>query len=123
VDADGKFHMNWGFYGKFNGWFELNSLIIVPYDDDEVWNFSGDANEMIIDLYPYEGYVIPGGSIRGDVNKDGIVNIKDVTVLINYLLTDDATGIDLEAANCNLKDGINIADVTALINYLLTEAW
>lgn len=123
VDADGKFHMNWGFYGKFNGWFELNSLIIVPYGDDEVWNFSGDSNEMIIDLYPYEGYVIPGGSKRGDVNKDGNVNITDVTVLINYLLTDDATGIDLDAADCNLKDGINIADVTALINFLLTDAW
>ena len=60
---------------------------------------------------------------RGDVNQDGYVNISDVTSLINYLLTDDATDIDLEAANCNGDDFVNISDVTALINYLLTDEW
>ena len=123
VDADGKFHMNWGFYGKFNGWFELNALIIVPYDDEEVWNFSGGSNEMIIDMYPYEGYVIPGAFTRGDVNNDGEIKISDVTALINYLLSGDATSINLQAADCNQDGEIKIADVTALINYLLSGAW
>ena len=62
-------------------------------------------------------------SLRGDVNGDTHINIEDVTALINYLLTDDATGLDLEAANCNGEGNINIDDVTALINYLLTETW
>ena len=61
--------------------------------------------------------------MRGDVNNDGFVNISDVTALINYLLTDDATGINLEAANCNQDTAISIDDVTSLINYLLTETW
>ena len=61
--------------------------------------------------------------IRGDVNNDGFLNISDVTELINYLLTDDATGINLEAANCNQDTTISIDDVTTLINYLLTENW
>ena len=58
--------------------------------------------------------------LRGDVNLDEIVNIADVTALIDYLLT----GTEAPAeANCNLDDIINIADVTALIDYLLTGSW
>ena len=129
VDAEGKVHMNWGFNGRFNGWFEIDALVFHPYGDDEVWDFSqgsNGGNEMIIGMYPYEGYVIPGDeptSIRGDVNKDGAVNIADVTRLIDYLLSQDATGIDLEAANCNQDDAVNIADVTKLIDYLLSQSW
>ena len=129
VDADGKFHMNWGFNGRFNGWFEINALVFHPYGDDEVWDFSqgsNGGNEMIIGMYPYDGYVIPSDeptSIRGDVNKDKAVNIADVTALIDYLLSNDATNIDLEAANCNQDDAVNISDVTALIDYLLSQSW
>ena len=61
--------------------------------------------------------------VRGDVNDDGNINITDVTILVNYLLSDDATGIDLEAANCNQDDNINISDVTVLISYLLSGNW
>ena len=60
---------------------------------------------------------------RGDVNKDGHVNIADVTALIDYLLSGDASSIDTTAADCNLDDSISIADVTALIDYLLSGAW
>lgn len=127
VDADGKFHMNWGFNERFNGWFELNSLIIVPYGDDEVWDFSSGSNggnEMIIGMYPYDGYVIPGDEpevLVGDVNKDKQVTIADVTALIDYLLSGDDSAIDLVAADVNGAGGVTIADVTALIDKLLSE--
>ena len=129
VDADGLFHMNWGFNGKFDGWFELNALIIVPYGDSEVWDFSSSSNgsnEMIINCFPYEGYVIPGDEpqgLRGDVNMNNEVTIADVTALIDYLLTNNASAISLDNANCNLDDDVTIADVTALIDYLLTGNW
>ena len=61
--------------------------------------------------------------LRGDVNNDGFVNISDVTDLINYLLTDNAEGINLQNANCNGDEAINISDVTDLINFLLTDNW
>ena len=60
---------------------------------------------------------------RGDVNQDGAVNISDVTALIDYLLTNDATGISLANADSDLDGRVNIADVTALIDYLLTGTW
>ena len=57
---------------------------------------------------------------KGDVNKDGRVNISDVTDLINYLLSGDADGINLWAADVDSSGNINISDVTSLINYLLS---
>ena len=58
--------------------------------------------------------------IPGDVNNDQLVNIADVTALIDYLL-DNTKEINLLAANMNGDDAINIADVTALIDYLLNQ--
>jgi len=130
VDADGKFHMNWGFNGKFDGWFEINALVFNPYGDDEVWDFSqssNSGNEMIINCFPYAGYVIPGDPepsyLRGDVDDNGEVKIGDVTALISYLLSGDATGINLQAADCDENGEIKIGDVTTLISYLLSGAW
>ena len=59
----------------------------------------------------------------GDVNGNNEVTIADVSALIDYLLTGDATGINLENADCNGIDGITIADVSTLIDYLLTGNW
>ena len=129
VDADGKFHMNWGFNGKFDGWYEIDALTFHPYGDDEIWDFSqssNSGNQMVIGCYPYEGYVIPGDEpqgLRGDVNMDNEVTIKDVTILIDYLLSGDASAISLDNADCNLIDGVTIADVTKLIDYLLSGNW
>ena len=58
--------------------------------------------------------------LTGDVNKDGIVNVSDVTELINMILgsaTPDAAVGDLNG------DGtINVSDVTELINIILASA-
>ena len=56
----------------------------------------------------------------GDVNSDGKISIKDVTELINYLLSEDPTGINLDAADVNGDGKISIKDVTELINLLLS---
>ena len=61
--------------------------------------------------------------LRGDVNDDGQVKINDVTALIDYLLSSDATGINVTAADCNQDGNVKINDVTALIDYLLGGSW
>ncbi len=58
--------------------------------------------------------------IRGDVNGDSDVNITDVTVLINSLLSNAEYA---EVADCNQDGSITITDVTVLINYLLSKTW
>ena len=71
----------------------------------------------------YAMITVGTGGTRGDVNGDGNVNISDVTALINYLLSHNATGLNLQNANCNQDSTINISDVTALINFLLSHSW
>jgi hypothetical protein len=44
-------------------------------------------------------------------------------LLIDYLLSNDSTGLDLNAADCNESGSIEINDVTALIDYLLKGTW
>ena len=56
---------------------------------------------------------------RGDVNHDGVVNIADVTALIDYLLTD--VGAAPNEADVMVDGVVNIADVTALIDVLLAQ--
>ena len=65
--------------------------------------------------------------LRGDVDMNEEVAIADVSALIDYLLTGDATGISLQNADCDLSGtdtpDVSIADVSALIDYLLNGAW
>ena len=59
------------------------------------------------------------GAIQGDVDMDGEVTISDVTCLIDYLLSGNASSINLDVADSNGDGEININDVTSLIDYLL----
>lgn len=56
----------------------------------------------------------------GDVDKNGFVNISDVTALVDYLLNGDASAISLSNADCDGSGVVNISDVTTLIDYLLS---
>ncbi len=55
----------------------------------------------------------------GDVDHDGEVAIKDVSALIDYLLSGDDSNICTTCADVNGKDGVDIGDVSALIDMLL----
>ena len=93
------------------------------------WN--GQANELgIADITETDGIITFGivngdgtapshGFEPGDVNHDNAITIKDVTVLINYLLTDQE--ICLICADVYQDGNINIKDVTTLINILLNQ--
>ncbi|MBE6317150.1 MAG: BspA family leucine-rich repeat surface protein [Bacteroidales bacterium] len=91
------------------------------------WNDSNpkDKTYAHIDGGPSNpGYfTAKNAGLRGDVNGDGSVNISDVTALIDYLLSGNASGINLSGADCNQDSSVNISDVTALIDYLLAGNW
>ena len=57
--------------------------------------------------------------LLGDVDNDGAVNIKDVTILIDYLLGGSVEDFNAANADVNQDQSINIADVTRLIDNLL----
>ncbi len=72
------------------------------------------VRDVTADYLPYLDVML------GDLNGDGKRTIADVTLLINYLLSHNASAIILEAADVNQDGNKNISDVTTLINLLLS---
>ena len=56
----------------------------------------------------------------GDVNHDEGINIKDVTDLIDFVLTGEGSICDI-CADVNVDQAVNIGDVTALIDLVLGD--
>ena len=87
----------------------------------KTWSVESISGEE--DFAPYDG-IDPGADIlMGDVNGDETVNIADVTAVIDYILSGDASEINLAAGDVNGDNTVNIADVTAMIDYILTGSW
>lgn len=81
-----------------------------------------DGGALKFNPVAFEKYVEPA-ALRGDVNNNTLVDIADVSALIDYLLSNDATNVNLQAADCNLDTDVSIADVSALIDFLLNGTW
>ena len=62
-----------------------------------------------------------GSAGLGDVDADGLVDIYDVTALIDALLSGHEDGIYFESADLNANGRLDIDDVTALIDLLLNK--
>ena len=63
-------------------------------------------------------------TLVGDVNKDGKVDIVDVTALVSIILGNDSTepyAYDHKAADVNGDGYINITDVTTLVGMILSS--
>ena len=56
--------------------------------------------------------------IPGDINGDGIVNMKDVTRLVNYLNDNESYEVIKKALDVNGDGVVSIKDVTRLVEYL-----
>jgi hypothetical protein len=56
---------------------------------------------------------------KGDANRDGVVNISDVTTVVNYILGKATNACDEEAADVNNDTKINVSDITGIVNLIL----
>lgn len=71
---------------------------------------------------PATATVTIGGSfLPGDVNHDGQVNITDVTLTVNFILSGATNNFYWDEANLNGDTDVNITDVTAMVNLILTQ--
>jgi len=75
------------------------------------------------DYFALDNIKIVPKFLLGDVNGDGNVGIADVTAMIDYILSGDATGINQDAADVNRDGTVGIADVTIIIDYILSGTW
>ena len=69
------------------------------------------------------GYFSEVPILRGDVNSDGVVNIADVTEIIDYLLYGDEVDFNFDAADTNGDGRVNIGDVADITDYILHGHW
>lgn len=99
--------------GKFKGTLiSYRSLSILEGNLD---NFKGKDWRAYI--YSKQTITIPS-FIKGDVNADGNVNMKDVYYLIKYIFEGGKAPMPLESGDFNEDGKVNISDVVALIKYI-----
>ena len=80
------------------------------------------ANKAWLEYAGTAELVLPFEATKiGDVNRDGEVNISDVTAMIDIILGKETAddNYDHKAADVNTDGAINITDVTGLIDFIL----
>ena len=79
----------------------------------------------VTNIYGYTGIehtetITIGSVLTGDINSDNIVNVLDLVMLVNFVLNDDPTNSELNAADLNGDGILNVLDVVSLVNVILT---
>ena len=104
--------------------------VIIPYDhaNSILWQYvisgfmppsNSDLTDTQVDLIAQwidEGALPePDEALPGDVNDDGTVNILDIVLIANLILSDDYQ----ESADLNGDGNLNILDIVQLVNIIL----
>ncbi len=93
---------------------------------------AADAHEAYLSLqdadkqaylfkYLREVAAADNGVLYGDVDNNGLVNVTDVTTLINYILGANSAVFNVVAADITCNSAIDVADVTSLVNIILSN--
>ena len=93
-----KFRMNWGWFGDYNGWYDLTALSKYKADGSRIFELSFQRR-IITKVHP--SYYL------GDVNNDGRINISDLTSIINTKISGQYNG----RADINNDGVVDSADI------------
>ena len=86
------------------------------YNCPELGYDCGDCNDDWDGSDPF-GLCSDSFSILGDLNNDEIVNVLDVVILVNHILSPAA--VELDGADINIDGNVNILDIVQLVNIIL----
>ena len=88
----------------------------IPYDVfvDDPYVLVADYTSLLI----FEASFL---DLPGDVNQDGIVNIGDVVLLVNFLYKGGPPPESMEMGDVNGDCVVNVGDVVYLVNYLYRQ--
>ena len=92
-----------------------------PEGDQEFMFSQGgvDIGTLTITIYPHQttGHdIVFGVELVGDVNNDGVLNILDIVILVNWILLNEYSN----SGDMNSDGILNILDVVQLINLILS---
>lgn len=105
-DETGMVHVNWGWYGFENGYFNIALLNPQQYTYD-------DWQGMFLNLVPGRAEIV------GDVTDDGLTDIDDVNAIVNLILAGGGSGN--ARADLDHNGAVDVDDLNALINILLEK--
>jgi len=97
-------------------WFSIESYfgMIVILDPNMVYRYYGsDINE----IYSIVEEILLETIWIGDINFDQIINIQDIVLLVNLVLSNEYNG----SADMNSDGIINVQDIILLINIILNN--
>ena len=109
-------------FNVWNGWSaSQRDLFVLDHNGDLVLSqnissgLPSNLQSTIIDLIES----IPSGSILGDLNEDGTINVIDVVNLVNIILGGSSSEQQLAAGDINQDGTINVIDAVQLVNIIL----
>ena len=73
-----------------------------------------DGTKTVQAVFELKPAIVPG-----DANGDGQVTTFDVTKIVNYILTGDSEGVNLEAVDMNGDGNITTFDVTQIVKLIV----
>ena len=77
--------------------------------------YIADIEQAIVAVKELVFPVSLGSSLNGDVNADGVVNILDVVLLVNMVLSDEYDS----TADLNNDGLVNVLDIVVLVDTIL----
>ena len=102
---------------QFHEWFSISGSFgdIVILDPSMVLRYVGNDDEYILNII--EQMLFESHWIIGDVNIDQTINIQDIVLLVNYILTSTYNS----SADLNNDEITNIQDVIIVVNLILNN--
>lgn len=94
--------------------YEINETL--PFTITATSEITGNSEEA-----DFEITIINYEFLLGDANNDGIVNISDIVVVINYIMNGSASPFVFEKADVNGDGIINVLDITGIVNIIYTS--
>jgi len=107
-------YINFAIHGQFDAtWKEIfilntNGSLLdrILMDFDSIEPYQDQMYDLIVQNY---------SSVTGDVNADGTINILDIVLIVNLILS----GEYQESADLNSDGNLNILDIVQLVNIIL----
>ena len=89
---------------------EYNSFLVIESNSS--------VEDMVI---PIDLLVSDSGMMLGDINQDGSIDVVDIVRLVNIVLGQTPTSMELYLADLNEDENLNIQDIVLLVNWILSN--
>ena len=103
---------------------DIHLVSLYPQNNNFYFSISSEDTNVLVANSNYNDietmdiiFSLSINHIIGDLNNDGIVNILDIVILVEHILSSAA--VELEGADINDDGNIDVLDVVQLVNIIL----